>query len=167
MKLYFIILAILVALIAQIVLSYFVMDWFFNHYRNQDSTELVEDGQPGKTKDKGKDGEGDAEKEYEFGTIIPVDDLVINPSDASGRRIFKITLAVECDPENTDLQGELGTRMPFIRDKLISYLSSLPETQLSDISQREAIRDSVTVVINGFLNAGAVDRVLFQDFIRQ
>ena len=162
MKLYFIILAILVALIAQVVLSYFIMDWFFNHYRNADNTELVEDGA-----DTGDQPAEEGEKEYEFGTIVPVDDLIINPADASGRRIFKITLAVECDPENADLQGELGTRMPFIRDKLISYLSSLPETQLSDISQRESIRDSVTVVINGFLTAGSVDRVLFQDFIRQ
>jgi len=107
------------------------------------------------------------EKGYEYGAIFNLDDLIINPKNSVGRRLFKISLALEYDPVNAALAAELGQRTPYMRDYLISYLGSMSEDSLSDISYREVIRDSLSVALNRFLKDGRVDRVLFQDFIRQ
>ncbi len=107
------------------------------------------------------------EKAYDFGDLHPLTDLIINPRGSVGRRIFKISLALEYDPENTALAEELAQRAPFMRDFLISYLGAMDETTLSDITYREVIRDSLMVRLNDFLQDGELDRVLFQDFIRQ
>ena len=117
-------------------------------------------GEPG-----GKDAK--AEKKYEFGAVHAIPDLIINPKGSSGRRVFKISVALEYDPANAELAKEMEERTPFMRDFLITYLGGMNEDSLSDISYRETIRDSLSVAMNRFLSAGEVDRVLFQDFIRQ
>jgi flagellar basal body-associated protein FliL len=111
--------------------------------------------------------EAPPERGYEYGQIFYLTDMVINPKGSVGRRLFKISLALEYDPANTKLAAELSQRTPFMRDYLISYLGSMNEDSLSDISYREVMRDSLSTALNRFLTEGRVDRVLFQDFIRQ
>jgi flagellar basal body-associated protein FliL len=151
MKLVVKIVTIVGALAVQGVLAWFLMDWYANRPAETDipaEEEVVE-------------------KAYEYGAIFMLNDLVINPSGSVGRRIFKISLALEYDPANTVLGEEMQTRSPFMRDHLIQYLGALNETTLSDIAYRETMRDSLTVALNRFLEEGQLDRVLFQDFIRQ
>lgn len=111
--------------------------------------------------------EKDGKKTYEFGAVHAIPDLIINPRGSTGRRVFKISVALEYDPANAELAKEMEERTPFMRDFLITYLSGMNEDSLSDISYRETIRDSLSTAMNRFLSAGRVDRVLFQDFIRQ
>jgi flagellar basal body-associated protein FliL len=113
------------------------------------------------------EGGEQGKKGYEFGAVHAIADLIINPKGSSGRRVFKISVALEYDPANAELAKEMEERTPFMRDFLITYLSGMNEDSLSDISYRETIRDSLGVAMNRFLSAGKVDRVLFQDFIRQ
>jgi len=117
----------------------------------------------GEHKEPGKEGE----KAYEFGAVHAIPDLIVNPRGSQGRRVFKISLALEYDPANPELAKELVERSPFMRDYLLNTLSAMTEDSLSDISYREAIRDSLGKALNRFLSAGRIDRVLFQDFIRQ
>jgi flagellar basal body-associated protein FliL len=126
-------------------------------------------GEKGEAKDAhGKPTEGaEGEKAYEFGAVHPIPDLIINPRGSSGRRVFKISLSLEYDPANPELAKELEERTPFMRDYLLNTLGAMTEDSLSNISYREAMRDSLRTALNRFLSAGTVDRVLFQDFIRQ
>jgi len=110
---------------------------------------------------------GDGKKAYEFGAVHPIPDLIINPKGSSGRRVFKISLSLEYDPANPALAKELEERTPFMRDYLLNTLGGMTEDSLSNISYREAMRDSLRTALNRYLSAGTVDRVLFQDFIRQ
>jgi flagellar basal body-associated protein FliL len=147
---------IVLALAVQLVAAWFLMDWLLGRELNRgaepDQVEAEADGEA---------------RDYEFGALFYLTDLIVNPSDSSGRRIFKISLALEYNPENVKLAAELTERAPFMRDHLIGYLGSMTEASLSDISYRETIRDSLGVALNQYLNEGKVDRVLFQDFIRQ
>jgi len=139
------------ALLAQGVLAWFLMGWYASRPAEPVEPAVEEVG----------------EKTYEYGSIFLLNDLIINPSGSTGRRIFKISLALEFNPENLLLAEELKIRTPFMRDHLIQYLGALNEMTLSDIAYREVMRDSLTVALNRFLEDGQVDRVLFQDFIRQ
>lgn len=133
----------------------------------------AEGGHGEKGGEAGKDPHGkpaagaDGVKTYEFGAVHPIADLIINPRGSSGRRVFKISLSLEYDPANPELAKELVERTPFMRDYLLNTLGSMTEDSLSNISYREAMRDSLRTALNRFLSAGTVDRVLFQDFIRQ
>jgi flagellar basal body-associated protein FliL len=148
-------LAIAVVLL-QLVAAWFLVNWMLDKQLG-DSTE---GGPPPQE-------EAPPEKAYEYGQIFYLTDMVINPKGSVGRRLFKISLALEYDPANTRLADELNQRTPFMRDYLISYLGSMNEDSLSDISYREVMRDSLSTALNRFLTEGQVDRVLFQDFIRQ
>ncbi|MFA7331669.1 MAG: flagellar basal body-associated FliL family protein [Candidatus Delongbacteria bacterium] len=160
-------------LVIQGALVYFLIQWLGSSPTPAPGTEQVEEGHGkdekaghGKESGKGEDGEK-KEKNYEFGAVHAIPDLIINPKGSAGRRVFKISLSLEYDPNNPELAKELEERTPFMRDYLISYLGSMNEDSLSDISYRETIRDSLSIALNRFLSDGGVDRVLFQDFIRQ
>jgi flagellar basal body-associated protein FliL len=148
------ILAIVGVLLVQGALAWFLMAWMAT---SDLAPSAVPDGAGAET----------VEKAYEFGSIFMIHDLVVNPRSSKGRRIFKISLALEYDPENRLLADELKERSPFMRDYLIQYLGSMDENTLSDISYREQMRDSLYTSLNHFLREGQLDRVLFQDFIRQ
>jgi flagellar basal body-associated protein FliL len=159
-------------LVVQGALVYFLIQWLGSTPAAETGTEQVEGEKGGHGKaEKGEKGEKkkgeEGEKAYEFGAVHAIPDLIINPKGSAGRRVFKISLSLEYDPNNPELAKELEERTPFMRDYLISYLGSMNEDSLSDIGYRETMRDSLSVALNHFLSAGTVDRVLFQDFIRQ
>lgn len=161
-------------LVVQAALVWFLVQVLGGDPAPAGGTEQVEEGGHGKEKadshgkSKKTDSHGEGgEKDYEFGAVHAIPDLIINPKGSSGRRVFKISLSLEYDPHNPELAHELEARTPFMRDYLISYLGSMNEDSLSNISYRETMRDSLGQALNRFLSAGEVDRVLFQDFIRQ
>lgn len=160
-------------LVVQGALVYFLIQWLGGSPDPATGTEQVEE-KDGHKDEKGAHGKAEGgekgekgEKAYEFGAVHAIPDLIINPKGSSGRRVFKISLSLEYDPNNPELAKELEERTPFMRDYLISYLGSMNEDSLSNISYRETMRDSLGIALNRFLSAGEVDRVLFQDFIRQ
>jgi flagellar basal body-associated protein FliL len=171
MKKFLLIFGILIVFIVQVVLSYFIMDMLFpsdDPSLAQDSTEESQGGEEHGDKKDGKSKDGKEEGTPEgFGATYAMQDLILNPMGATGKRIFKISLALEYDAENEVLPEELKTREPFIRDFLLEYLGKVPEDSLGDIRNRGALRDSLQVHINSFLEGGSVSRVLFLDFIRQ
>lgn len=178
MKKFLLIFGILIVFIVQVVLSYFIMNMLFPSeatIAGQDHTEAAAEdhggGEHGKEKKEKKEKGGKHGEEEEgaegFGATYTMQDLILNPMGATGKRIFKISLALEYDAHNEVLPEELKTREPFIRDFLLEYLGQVPEDSLGDIRNRAALRDSLQVHINSFLEGGEVDRVLFLDFIRQ
>ncbi len=157
MKLTLKIVVIVVVLAVQGLLAYFIMDWMAT------STPVLFPT----TEEAASDPYESSVRGYEYGSIFMLHDLVVNPRASKGRRIFKISLALEYNPENTELAEEMKDKSPFMRDHLIQYLGAMDEMTLADISFREEMRDSLHVSLNRFLRKGQVDRVLFQDFIRQ
>jgi flagellar basal body-associated protein FliL len=160
---------IVVAILAvQVVMAFFLVNWLAPapHPGAQDSLAAAAGGSGaagGSTAAKS----APKAKAYDFGAIHPIPDLILNPRGSQGRRVFKISLSLEYDPHNPELAKELEQRTPFMRDYLINTFSAMTEDSLSDISYREGIRDSLGAALNRFLSAGAIDRVLFQDYIRQ
>ncbi len=165
MKRFLLILGMLVVFILQVVLSYFIMDKLFNSEataRSMDGQETVEESEvEGGSEEKGEKSAVD----YEFGATYNIEDLILNPR--GGRRIFKISLALEYDPEIPEIGTELAAKDLFIRDFLLEYLSKIHSDTLGDIQYRGALRDSLAKNLSNFLAEGYVDRVLFVDFIRQ
>ena len=168
MKKFLLIFGVLAVFMVQIVLSYFIMNALFGSGPDPaiDGTEQVDGDGAGQGEEKSK-GSGKAGEGGTFGATYTMQDLILNPRGASGRRIFKISLALAYDAANEKLTEELGSREPFIRDFLLEYLGNVPEDTLGDIRYRASLRDSLQLHINSFLAEGSVDRVLFLDFIRQ
>lgn len=150
----------LAVVLLQIAAAWFLVNWLLDR-------QLADPARPDLAAKTAQAEPAEGEKPYDYGATFLLDDLVINPKNSTGRRLFKISLALEYDPKNVELANEMSQRTPFMRDYLIGYLGSMNEDSLSDISYRETIRDSLSSALNRFLNAGRVDRVLFQDFIRQ
>jgi flagellar basal body-associated protein FliL len=164
MKLAIKIVAIVVVLAIQVVGAWYLMNYLYPaDSANSQSTESSD-----KNEDKSEEeANPETERAYEFGALHHLPDVIVNPKYAKGRRLFKISMILEYDPENTELATELGVRAPFMVDHALNYLSTMPEDTLGDIRNREWLRDSLRVRLDEFLSTGTIDRILFQDFIRQ
>jgi len=103
----------------------------------------------------------------ETGEFYKFDDIVINPLGGVRRSIVKIGLVGEFDPEYGGLVEELDLKMPRIRSSLLNYLSAVPVEVLADITIREALRDTLLLLINTELADGSLDELYIVDFIRQ
>lgn len=161
MKRFMMILGILLVFLVQVALSYLIMDHFFSGAPQGEEHPAEEVVQKEERKEKGPRPEVD----YEFGATHNIEGLILNPR--GGRRIFKISLALEYDPEKSGIGDELVAKDLFLRDFLLDYLSNVHADTLGDIRFRNALRDSLAYRLSGFLDEGYVDRVLFIDFIRQ
>jgi flagellar FliL protein len=128
------------------------------------NTELPEapdpEGEHGKKKKK-HDGE---EGEEAPGVFTQLEGLVINPSDSQGRRYLLLNIGMETDEHTVEV---LKTQDIVIRDTIVRLLGEHSVAQLSDVSQREALKDTLVYSINELLPEGEIQRLYFTQFVLQ
>lgn len=102
----------------------------------------------------------------EFGVFMDLDGIVVNPRDTDGRRYFMIRVGVEAEDQKTlDRLGELG---PATTDAIIDLMSKKTVEELSDIAQRDSLKDSVRDRFNTILGEdGPVSRIYFTQYVLQ
>lgn len=101
-----------------------------------------------------------------FGEFVEMESIVINPRGTDGRRYLMVRVGVEAPtPEMLERLNVLG---PAVRDIILETLSRHTVPELSDVTQRDGLKDEVRTAINDVLGAdGPVTRVYFTQYVLQ
>jgi len=103
--------------------------------------------------------------ERERGSIVMMDDIVVNLRDTEGSRFLKVSTGLEFTEKK--LEQEIGERMPELRDVLIGHLSSHMVEDMVHREGREVVKQQVLDDFNQTLQAGKLINIYFSDFVVQ
>lgn len=98
-------------------------------------------------------------------TSVPLGAFVINLNDPMHPAYLKASLTAELG--SAELEVEVKSREPQIRDAVISYLSSLTLKETQGPVAKANIRDGVRRRLNNILTSGEVKQVYLTDFVTQ
>jgi flagellar protein FliL len=105
------------------------------------------------------------EKSEGAGSVVNLDDIIVNPAGTAGTRFLSVSIGFEIgSPETAKLFED---RQPLIRDALITILGSKTIEQLSDPKQKEITRYQIKKRVEQLLKIDDLAAVYFTDFILQ
>lgn len=100
-----------------------------------------------------------------MGPIYALDPFLVNLADPGRPRFLKLVMQVELN--TAEVQMELETLKPKVRDSLLTLLSSKSSADLVTIADKERLRNEILHRLNAFLSVGRVVEVYFMDFVVQ
>lgn len=133
----------------QITAAYFVMHFlFFRGPTAEKKPEVVESGVE------------------EVGPMVQLEEIVVNPAGSMGRRYLVVKVALELS--KAEIQPEITRQMPVINDGLIKVLSSKTVEYLSNVADRDSLREELRLAVNDCLRSSTgVNKVFFTGFVLQ
>lgn len=99
------------------------------------------------------------------GAIFDLEPFIVNLADAPEIRYLKLTVKLEVDA--ADPAGELGPRVPQIRDTILVLLSSKDAAAVKTPQGKFQLRDEITKRINDVLPKALVRTAYFTEFVVQ
>ena len=151
-------------LVVQVVLAYFIMQWFFSPGESpSDASVEVEATAPEASEGRGKFQPAQVAVTKIFDQL---DVIVVNPAGTQGMRFLSAQISLglsEARVESHILSNNLTHR---IKDTLVRILSSKTISDL-DPSRHDVLKDEIKMRLNTFLGANAVAEVYFQTFVLQ
>jgi flagellar FliL protein len=99
------------------------------------------------------------------GPMFPLEPFTVNLLSESGRRYLKAEVNLEMSTAN--LQAELTSKMPVIRDTVITVLSSKTVEEISTARGKERLKEELIEQLNLRLQDGYINRIYFMMFIVQ
>ncbi len=106
-----------------------------------------------------------ANPESMIGPIMALDTFIVNLADPGGKRFLRITIDLELG--NAELQDELTTRLPQVRDAILMVLPTKRFEDISGTDGKLALRDELLASLNGFLTTGQISNIYFKEFVVQ
>jgi flagellar FliL protein len=123
----------------------------------------------GKTPEAHAEGLDPAEAEAaEPGTVAPVhlmENLVLNPAGSGGSRFLLLSVAIEAG--NAAMEADMTVRDAELRDIILTSLGTKTVDQLTEIANREGIKNEVQAAIAARFGKSAVKRLYFPQFVVQ
>jgi len=116
------------------------------------------------SKEEGKGGEGGGEGGGEAKVFL-LDNMVLNPAGSSGQRFLLVSIALRL--KDVAVENELKSRDAEVRDALLHVLGGKHVEELSDIAQRDALKDELRRTLDGIVKPGAVVGLYFPQFVIQ
>lgn len=101
----------------------------------------------------------------EPGPMMPLEPFVLNLDEPERARYLRLSVNLEL--ENDDAGSALQARMPRLRDRFISHLSSQSVAGLSSAEDKDRLRGELLDIARGMAGARAVRAVYFTEFIIQ
>jgi flagellar FliL protein len=111
-----------------------------------------------------KEGQN-AAPEAMIGPIMALDTFIVNLADAGGKRFLRVTIDLELG--NAEMQEELKTRLPQVRDAILMVLPTKRFEDISTTDGKIALRDELLASLNEFLTTGQVNNIYFKEFVVQ
>jgi flagellar FliL protein len=110
-------------------------------------------------------GDEPAAKPGQVGPLHTIAGLVVNLNDPSGDRYLRASIVLELSGEQMlqEVQGREG----LIRDRIITFLSSLRFSQTQGARGKEEIRKGIANQVNTHLRTGKLRGVYFTEFVVQ
>jgi flagellar FliL protein len=109
---------------------------------------------------------GDAEgAPIEYGEFALIDGLVVNPAQSGGARYLMVSIGLES--EDPAVLEEVTTKDVVVRDAINGLLSAKTAETLTDITQRDSVKQEIRQRINAILAEGEIERLYFTQFMLQ
>jgi flagellar FliL protein len=99
------------------------------------------------------------------GPMMELDTFIVNLLSENGRRYLKVKVNLEM--EDQELQNEINTKIPVLRDIIIRIASSKTLAEISTEKGKEKFKDQIVSEINANLKDGKIKNVFFTDFVIQ
>jgi flagellar FliL protein len=100
----------------------------------------------------------------DIGPILALDTFIVNLI-GQGRSYLKTRIELELDNENTTV--EINRRLPQLRDKILTTLSSKSFEDINTLEGKYQLRSELIASLNQYLTTGKVTNIYFTDFIVQ
>lgn len=104
-------------------------------------------------------------QKVEVGTVVPLDDFLLNTADSSGDHYVKATIAIGLI-KGIDADG-FKNKIPIVRDAIVMDLSSKTMAQLRTTPDKKALKAELTGTINQELGEKDVADVYLESFATQ
>ena len=104
----------------------------------------------------------------EPGTVAPVhlmENLVLNPAGSGGSRFLLLSVAIEAS--SSTMEADMTARDAELRDIILTSLGTKTVDQLTDIANREGIKNEVQTAIIARFGKSSVKRLYFPQFVVQ
>ncbi|MCP4747830.1 MAG: hypothetical protein GY874_17090 [Desulfobacteraceae bacterium] len=112
-----------------------------------------------------EEAEQEEEQEQGMGPIYKMNTLIVNLADQGGKRYLRITMEFELS--TAELESEIETRMPQLRNEILMILPAKTYQQISTTEGKIKLRDELLASINSHLKTGAVKTIYFSEFVVQ
>lgn len=100
----------------------------------------------------------------DIGPVLALDTFIVNLI-GQGRSYLKTRIELELDNENTIV--EINRRLPQLRDKILTTLSSKSFDDINTLEGKYQLRSELIASLNQYLTTGKVTNIYFTDFIVQ
>ena len=123
--------------------------------------EAKAEGGHGEAKAEGGHGEAKAGA----GTIYPLEPFIVNIYD--GQEIRYLKLKVEFDMANSEVKGDLDSKVAPLRDAILILLTTKTMQEIQDLQGKNTLREQILGAVNKIIPPGKVTKVYFTDFVVQ
>jgi flagellar FliL protein len=105
-------------------------------------------------------------KEVAKEATLELEEFLVNLTDEEKARYLKVNMFLGSNEENKNLQEELTTKVPQIRDCINKVLRTKKSTDFT--TEGEALlKEEIIVKVNELLNSGKVTNIYFKSIIVQ
>ncbi len=97
--------------------------------------------------------------------ILPIDDIIVNPSGTDGKRLLLVSLGF--DVSNEESKNELKNKEVLLRDAVISTLSSKTLVQLDNVAFKDSLKYEIASKLKQKIPSIKFNDVYFSKYIIQ
>ncbi len=97
--------------------------------------------------------------------IYSIDDIIVNPADTDGKRL--LLTSVGLDVAKPEMETDIKTREPMVKDAIISTLSSKSIDQLDDTAYRDTMKTEIIKDLKRLMPTVSINNVYFSKYIIQ
>ncbi len=97
--------------------------------------------------------------------IYSIDDIIVNPADTDGKRL--LLTSVGLDVAKQEMENDIKTREPMVKDAIISTLSSKSIDQLDDSAYRDTMKTQIITELKRLMPNVAINNIYFSKYIIQ
>jgi flagellar FliL protein len=94
-----------------------------------------------------------------------IENLVVNPAGTQGTRFLIVSMTIL--PDNAETLGRLTAKDAEIRDTLLQVLASKTIQDLSDLTQREGVKEEMRAAAESVVKPGRIRRIFLPQFVLQ
>jgi flagellar FliL protein len=98
-------------------------------------------------------------------SIYSIENLVVNPAGTQGTRFLIVSLALS--PGNSEALAKLVAHDAEIRDTLLQVLAAKTIQELSDLSQRESVKEEMRLAAESVIRPSKITKVFLPQFVLQ
>ncbi len=103
----------------------------------------------------------------EPGPVLPLDEFLVNLSDAGGDHFLKATINLELSKAKGKTPEGMKEQVPEIRDAILMTLSGKQRGDLGPAAGRVKLKEEIKARVNTVLGENDVQEVYFTNFVTQ